>query len=199
MTLRVVPIVEGHGEVAAVPVLVQRLCAAAGRPVTVNPPIRVRVRSFLQEGREFERYIALAVEKARAVPAGLVLILLDGDLEGDLGCPARLGPGLLARARAVRPDGTFLVAIAVREYEAWLLAGIESLAGLHGVAQDARCPDNFEAIRDAKGWLKSCMAGRYDPIEHQAKLTKALDLDAASRSASFRRLRDRLRAAAEAG
>ena len=85
-------IVEGHGEVQALPVLLRRLASVVD-PETdlhLNPAIRVKVASFLDEkdGGYFEKYIELAARKAKAWPKSCVLILLDCE---DF-CPAELGP-----------------------------------------------------------------------------------------------------------
>lgn len=121
-----VPIVEGHGEVQAVPNLIYRI-AQAEHPevhVLVNPPIRIKASSFLQDSGYFARHIALAAEKA-AQSRGCVLILLD--CEDD--CPAEVGPDLLQRAHALRSDVSFIVCLAYREYETWFLTSIRSWFG----------------------------------------------------------------------
>ena len=89
----IVPIVEGHGEVEALPVLIRRIFAAfrPGMIPVVNPPSRVKAGSFLQDRDYFRKYVALAAAKA-AQGDGLVLILLDGEDH----CPGTLGPRLLA-------------------------------------------------------------------------------------------------------
>lgn len=98
----IVPIVEGHGELEALPLLLRRIvseCDAESVP-SVNPPIRIKAGSFLRDEDYFARFISLAAAKA-AKREGTVLILLD--CEDD--CPAELGPRLLAKARAIRSDG----------------------------------------------------------------------------------------------
>ena len=92
----VAPIVEGHGEVEALPALLHRIAtlAAVEGTLRVNPPIRVKSGSFLHDHDYFSKQIALAAAKA-AQGGGAVLILLD--CEDD--CPATLGPDLLRRAQ----------------------------------------------------------------------------------------------------
>jgi len=175
----IVPVVEGHGEVEAVPLLVRRIYAELLPDVTVvvNHPIRVKSGSFVSDELYFRRYVAMAAAKA-AQGNGLVLILLD--CEDD--CPADLGPKLLAGAKSVRPDVPSMVVLAHREYETWFLAAAESLD--MGLAP----PDNPEAIRGAKEWLTRRMAVPYDPIIHQASFTSKFDLRQAQRIPSFARL-----------
>lgn len=189
-----VPIVEGHGEVQALPILLRRIAAESGgqlAAIGVNPPIRVKSGSFLNDRAYFGRYVSLAVEKARQA-AGVVLILLD--CEDD--CAAEVGPRLLAQARAVRADVSTLVCLAVREYETWFLAAAVSLRGQGGLPVDLEPPPDAQRIRDAKGWLSQRMPGKYDPVVHQASFTKTFDLDAAKQgSRSFARLFDRVSSA----
>lgn len=184
-----VPIVEGHGEVRAVPLLLWRIARAAygdGTSLQVNPPIRIKAGSFLNDDKYFHRYVSLASLKARQ-SHGIVLILLDC----EDGCPAELGPRLLAQARDVARDVVTWVCLAVREYETWFLVAARSLRGKDGLPDDLDPPADADRIRDAKGWLSKRMAGRYDPIVHQEHFTAVFDLDLARRgSRSFERLFD---------
>ncbi len=185
-----VPIVEGHGEVQAVPALLHRLAQQA-RPeivVRVNPPIRVKSGSFLNDDEYFRRQLALATAKAAQVQ-GHVLILLD--CEDD--CPATLGPALLSRAQAVRADVSIRVFLAYREYETWFIAAAASLRGVAGLPADLAPSANPERIRDAKGWFSQRMPHPYDPIVHQLDFTRAFGLEQARTNDSFRRLHDQIR------
>ncbi len=144
-----VAIVEGHGEVQAVPILIRRIAEAVSPGVVpeVSRPMRVKRSGLLKEG-ELERAIDLA---ARTVGAdGRILVLLDADRD----CPAELGPRILLRANAARNDRLIRVVLAKVEYEAWFLAAADSIAGLRGLREDATAPVDPESIRDAKGWLR---------------------------------------------
>lgn len=181
------PIVEGHGEETAVPALLHRIAQDTGFPgqVRVNPPIRVKSGSFLNDTDYFRRYVSLAAEKAKA-HAGAVVVILDCD---DLkNCPAELGPTLLRRATAIRPDVPILVSLAWREFETWFLTAAASLAGKHGLPDDLTAPPDPEGIRAAKEWLGDRMPHGYDPIIHQAAFTKLMDTQQARRNRSFDRL-----------
>jgi len=116
----VAPIVEGHGEVQAIPILLQRVLSELGGNALlhINPALRVKAGSFLRDHDYFARYIELAARKAKANNGGSVLILLDSEDE----CPAQLGPELSQRATSVRDDVPIVVALAYREYETWFLA-----------------------------------------------------------------------------
>jgi len=178
------PIVEGHGELEALPVLIRRIFVERSPQVVprINPPIRVKSGSFLNDPEYFSRYVNLAAAKA-AQAGGEILILLDC----EDACPATLGPDLLARARGVRDDVRTTVVLAHREYETWFLAAAESLRG-KGLPHDAEPPPDPEAIRGAKEWLSRRMAEPYDPIIHQASFSSRFDLAAATAVPSFARL-----------
>ena len=181
----VAPIVEGHGEVEALPVLLQRIArvTAVQGILRVNPPIRVKLGSFLNDRDFFHRYVALASAKA-AQESGNVLILLDC----DDACPAVLGPQLLRRAMAVRGDVGMFVALAHREFESWFIAAIQSLRGVRGLSHDLEPPADLERIRNAKGWLGDRMNVAYDPVTHQTEFTRKIDLSQARTSVSFDRI-----------
>ena len=116
----IAPIVEGHGEVDALPALLHRIRASfpAAPVLQVNPPIRVKSGSFLNKQDEFRRHVALAASKA-AARQGSVLILMDCDDD----CPATLGPRLLRGARLVRDDVLMFVALAHRECRTFIARG----------------------------------------------------------------------------
>ena len=185
----IVPIVEGHGEVEALPVLIRRIFAAfrPGMIPVVNPPSRVKAGSFLQDRDYFRKYVALAAAKA-AQGDGLVLILLDGEDH----CPGTLGPRLLADAQAVRAGIPCAVALAHREYETWFLAAAASLRGCAGLPAQLNPPPNPEAIRGAKEWLGRHLPVPYDPIIRQARLTARFDLQQARAIPSFDRFINKL-------
>lgn len=177
-------IVEGDGEVKALPILLRRLAEDRGvYDLRVVPPIRVHREQFLRREEEFRRKVLLAAAKAQA---GTVLVLLDADDD----CPVTLAENIAQRAQAVLPDMRLAVVIAQREFEAWFLAGAGSLAGKRGLADDLAAPMNSEGIRDAKGWLSERIDyGRYHEVSDQPALTALLDIEgAAVNSRSLRKL-----------
>ena len=179
-------IVEGDGEVAALPVLLRRLAqwrGAAGH-VDVLPPIRVYKDRFLNRPDEFSRHLKLAA--AKCGDAGWILILLDADDD----CPAQKGAMVLAQAQAIIPHRRIAVVLANREYEAWFIAAAESLNGCRGFqshANDAQIDP--EMPRNAKGWVRERMPAGYGETTDQPAFSARLDLDLAhQRSRSFRKL-----------
>ena len=176
--IRIVAIVEGDGEVKAVPVLLRRIGAAVAplAALDVARPIRVSRGRFLKESG-LEGYVSLAA--SRAGPDGRILVLLDAN--GD--CPAELGAALLRRARAARPDLLIEVVLAKCEYESWFIAAADSLRGTRGISNAANVPPDPESIRGAKEWLRARMSGPYSPTADQAALTARFDMTAARRRA----------------
>ena len=185
----VASIVEGHGEVDALPALLRRIwqAEAPGQPLGVNPPIRIKSGSYLNDEVYFRRYTLLAAAKA-AQSGGFVVILLDCEDN----CPAQLGPKLLARAQAVRNDVSYLVVLAYREFESWFLAAARSLRGHYGLPADLEPPQAAEDIRNAKGWLGERMELSYDPVIHQTEFCRFFDLQQARNNPSFSRFYSRV-------
>ncbi len=178
------PIVEGHGEVRAVPVLLRRLLDQAGIfNVTVAQSFRGKQSRLLtQQG------LTAAIEVAKLQPecAGLVVLF-----ENEDGCPKELGPRLTSWARAAAHPLPCVVALPHREYEAWFLASLDSLRGKRAIRGDAQLTCLPEACRDAKGMLESCMnkGAFYLETTDQAALSAQFDFKLAFRnSRSFRHL-----------
>lgn len=187
----IAPIVEGHGEVQAVPVLLRRLANefAPASQLNLNYPIRVKAGSMLNDGDYFRKHIELAARKAIQWPNSCVLILLDCEDS----CPRELGPELLNRAKACRPDVTIFVVLAYREFETWFLAAAKSLRGVCGLPIDLEPPVDGEALRDAKGWLSKRMPHPYNEPDHQPKMTAVFAFEEAKAARSFARGFNKLR------
>ena len=182
MTVKIGCIVEGHGEVEAVPILIRRL-AARHYPelITVIPtPIRIP-RNKVFKADELERAVGLAVRSIGR--QGAVFIILDSDDD----CPAELGPALLYRVSQVFRDVPIAVVLAAHEFEAWFLAAAKSLRGQRGLKNDINPPNNPEAIRGAKEWLNQRMqSGRtYRPKRDQPALAALFDMEQARQANSF--------------
>jgi hypothetical protein len=181
MDLTIACIVEGHGEVEAVPVVVRRIAQEAfpTLPVRISPPFRLP-RSRLLQPSELQRTVEIAAR--RVGKSGGILILLDSDDD----CPASMGSELLARARVARADLPIRVILAKREFEAWFLAAAESLRSHRGLAPNLMGPSDPEAIRGAKEWLSAHMStGHYSARLDQPALAALFDVSAARRSPSF--------------
>lgn len=180
--IRIVAIVEGHGEVEALPVLLRRIGRKL-RPeesVEIPKPIRVKRQKVLHRG-ELERAVELAARQTR--PGDGILILLDADSD----CPKTLAPQILRRAVKERGDRRISVVLAKVEYEAWFLAAARSLAGKRGLDNGLTSPSDPEAVRNPKRWLTERMPfdRAYRETLDQPALTSVFDLEAARSSPSF--------------
>lgn len=184
-TVAIACIVEGHGEVRALPVLLRRIAAEIepGAHLWMPPPHRINRfnRSRLLRPGMLEEVVQ--AQGDRVTGAGGVLLLIDADED----CPAELGPRLLGRAQAARPDRKVAVVLANREFEAWFLAAASSLAGHRGLPGVLVSPPDPEVIRGAKEWLGSKMPGKpYKETSDQAAFAAVFDMKAArQKSPSF--------------
>ena len=188
-------IVEGDGEVAALPVLLRRLTDhfGAGKWIDIPLPIRVKRDRFLNRDGEFERFLLLAATKAGD---GRVLVLLDADDD----CPVELARSISERASALIDPDRLAVVIAVREFEGWFIAAADHLDGTRGFRFAGNLPVDPENIRGAKEWLSERIdAGRYHEVADQPAFCARLRIDVAEdRSRSFRKLCDEWRLIVEA-
>ena len=168
-------LVEGHGEVRALPTLLRRLIPPEQlADIELMAPLR-QPRSAVVLPTELEKAVEFLRHKVGA--NGALLVLLDAN--GDL--PCKLGPELLARCRAVVSDIPLSVVLAKCEFEAWFLGAVESLRGVRGINNDAVSPLTPESIRGAKERLSELMEhGRaYRPTVDQAALAAQFDYDTA--------------------
>jgi Domain of unknown function (DUF4276) len=178
--LRIVPIVEGHGEVDAVPKLLRRICKEFFGEVFVNvlQPIRGKRDRLVTDGfDDLCRSISLAAGKLRAADRdhcpGLVLVLVDA--EDELAC--QLGPTLLKRARECRSDIDITCVVANRCYETWFAAAAGSLSNELDLTNDSELPNDPESQNLRKGWVaKRIRRATYSETVDQARLTAAMDL-----------------------
>jgi len=184
MRVTIACIVEGDGEVEAVPLLLRRLGQQMDPPVFVEAPRPIRSGRYkiIKHG-ELERAVRLAAK--RAGKCGPILVLLDS--EDD--CPGELGPRLFKRAISERRDIPLSVALAKKEYEGWFLAAARSLRGQRSLSDALEPPLDPEAVRGAKEWLNRNMSvdGPYREVLHQPALTAIFDLEQAATAPSFRR------------
>jgi hypothetical protein len=185
MEVKIAPIVEGHGECEAVPILIRRIALTidSGFVPRVLNPLRVPVLRLIKSD-ELERSITLAANKLNG--KGGIVVIVDCDWKDA--CPKVDAPRLLERAKLTRSDIPISVVLAKMEFEAWFIAAAESLAGQCGLSTDLASPANPEEIRGAKEWLSSKMhhPHGYIEIHHQPSLTNVFDMNMArQKSPSF--------------
>jgi len=184
--ITVASIVEGHGEVSALPILLRRLASEWDAGASINPlqPIRVSRDKFLNKEEEFRRQLLLAA--AKSGEEGWILVVLDADND----CPADRGQEIYRRAQQYIPHRRLSVVLANREYEAWFIAAAPSLQGFRGFFVTADEKIQAETPRNAKGWMREHMqSGTYSEILDQPAFSAQIDLQQAfANSRSFRKL-----------
>lgn len=166
MSFTVAPIVEGHGDVAALPLLLRRMAPSLDvkRPVRC-PKTRLLIPEHLRR--------AATIAAANILGRGAILLVFDAN--GD--CAAELGPKLEAHLREMVPNRPCRAALAVREFEAWIVGGDAAYG-----AGDA------DTAGDLKGRIRR-RHGVYSETADQPRLVARSDLALLEeRSRSFRRL-----------
>jgi hypothetical protein len=182
--MKLYPIVEGHGEVAAAPVLLRRLLAQAEcHGMAVGTAIRRTQSQFRSK-----ETVQAAVRLAKLQPQCAAIVLL---FDGEDDCPKELGETVRTWAREAAGDTPCDVVVAYREYETWFVAALESLRGQYGIRDDATAPANPESRRDAKGWLEEFMPRHraYSETGDQPGMSAVFNMGLAhQRNRSFRKL-----------
>lgn len=180
--VKVVPIVEGHGEQEAVPVLLRRIINDRNyNNIIIDKAWRIPSGQYFNRD-QFRRRICGVYEDR--LPDWLLAVY---DLEDE--CPS-VYTDLKNLARDVIPC-SFEQVFAIREFETWFISVKESLRGVHGIRNEAVTPNNYLQIRNAKGVLTDNMDGsaRYIETIHQAKFSAVFDyVSAAPRCPSLQRL-----------
>jgi hypothetical protein len=183
--INVISIVEGDGEVAALPVLLRRVSGWLTPQVAINVarPIRVRRDQFLNREDIFSKQLLLASKLC--LSPGWIMILLDADDD----CPQDLAADIYARAKLILPEREISVVLANHEYEAWFVAAAISLDGKRGFVVPPKIPE-AEVLRGPKQWIsKQIPQGAYHEVVDQPALSAAIDLTLAhENSRSFRKL-----------
>lgn len=184
--IQIASIVEGDGEVSALPVLLRRLASEWHPAVQVNllQPIRVRRDKFINKDEEFRRQLLLAA--AKSGDGGWILIVLDADDD----CPAELAKQIYDRAQQYVAHRRLSVVLANREFEAWFIAAAHSLHGVRGFSLVPGEAIQAEVPRNAKGWMRERMqGGTYSEILDQPAFAARINLQHAfANSRSFRKL-----------
>jgi hypothetical protein len=170
---RLLPIVEGHGEIKAVPLLIRRILEAQEiYQVNILPPRRYG--EYPTVAKNFDNCFQAAIKENAPI-----LWIMDFDSK-LYECPVQEANNLLNRATKLRPGWPLKIAFFVKEYETlFLIDEAASRAVFPDIASNIVFPAAPEDIRDAKGWLSqyrpSGMA--YKETVHQEKITARLDLD----------------------
>ena len=184
----IVPIVEGHGDVDALPDLMRRIIWEKFNryDVIVAPRkggvISANGRSNLESNPE--KFLRYALNNPGC---DAILIVLDADDD----CPVDLARRLLQRCEGLHRGLPLQIVCARPEYEAWFLASLDTIRGKGVIPENTNFNGDPEEVRDPKRWLTDRMAqGRaYKETDHQASFSSHIDIELAHHnSRSFRRL-----------
>ncbi|MGI5427767.1 DUF4276 family protein [Streptomyces sp. CA-179760] len=174
-------IVEGHGEERSLQALLHRLVPylVPGAYAEIQRPFRVPRDRMLR--RDVLEHALTIVTTRMPSPTG-VMVLLDADDD----CAVELAERLRSHAQATHAHMPVVAVAAVREFEAWFLAGAAGLAGKAGLPGTLASPPQPEAVRGAKEWLSRRMprGSTYQETAHQPSFATLFDLDEARRAAS---------------
>lgn len=178
-------IVEGDGELTALPNLINRLLQKGFQRYDIVPdyPKNAHTKNNLIKNGGIEDFIGYCVkDKANAI-----LILLDSDKE----CPIDIASHLHDRIFKLNLHIPVAIVCAKCEYEAWFLANLDALIQNGLLKSDASYDTTkIEEKRDVKGWLSANMpSGKYKEVTDQLKMTRYIEFERTHElSRSFRRL-----------
>lgn len=185
--LKIGLMVEGQGDQLALPELVRNVAFSRGiYDISIPTPFRVKRGRFAPAFTDYERALQVLAAKAERI-----LVVIDADDD----CPVELAQGLLQRATTCVGHRPVHVAIAHHEFEAWLIAGIESYQDHPAVSLTAEVigadPDS---IRNAKSAFRGMLTGnRYSETVDQVRFASMIDFDVtAQKSRSFRKFMSEL-------
>ncbi|WP_267361421.1 MULTISPECIES: DUF4276 family protein [unclassified Methylobacterium] len=168
-------IVEGKGDVKSIPSLIAKSAAAFGlQLVASDPPIRAGEAKKLRRTGELERYLRLAATRDEAEEIILVVDLDDG-------CAKEFADEFNGRAKPIADETgkSIHICFCIREYEAWLLGELASIAQAlpeYGIAPGSVI-ENHSSIRGAKERLsKACTSKKYRQIRDQLLFTQKINV-----------------------
>lgn len=177
-------IVEGDGEIAAVPALVRQVLTVHHRyDVSILKPHRRG--EWPKAKKEFDRFFEVAM-----IEGAPILWVLDFDCDECLSVEDEVS-WALDRARRIRNDVHFEMCFMVKEFESLFLADEGTTRSVFpDIPESFHFPADPEAVRDAKGWLAAARpsGSTYKPTMHQAKIAAQLNVAVLrERSPSFAR------------
>lgn len=182
----IICIVEGRGECAAVPSLVNRMLRhlRRDRRLAADPTrvICTKDGSRITEPHNPARQLGIEVfveRAAREKPAG-ILVVVDAEdrCAANAGGPP-LGPSLRLRAAPFAGEIPLGVVVADRMFEAWFLADAQSLVAkgcLPGTDAVPRLRVPSQTHRGPKTLLTALLGTHYSETEHQPVLASVLSL-----------------------
>ena len=185
---KLIPVMEGHGEVEALSFLMRRVLQDRFVRYDVNigsgPRGSVRAPGRGQLEKDLGKYLRHA--KGKPDCAG-ILVLIDADKD----CPLELAEKLRSQCGDSGVNVPVEIVCAKEEYEVWFLASIDTIRS-QAIIPTNSMPENLvETQSSPKSWLTHNMplGKAYKPTLHQEPFTAHINLQMAyDNSRSFRRL-----------
>lgn len=184
---RLICIVEGKGEVSAVPILARRILSHlrreqrfevdAERTICTNNGDRITEPYNAKRQLGIEFFVKIA---ANHKPAG-ILVIVDAEercWKREEAKLTPLGPHLVARAAPIAGRIPLGVVVANRMFESWFLADFHSLRSRGHLPKEAQYPAwrTPEARGGCKGWMKSLLGDSYSERNDQPNLAEHVSL-----------------------
>jgi len=187
--MKLLPIVEGDGELTAAPAMIRHVLNAHQRfDVELLKPHRRG--EWPKVKKEFDRFFEVAT-----LESAPILWILDFDCEECVSVEEETA-WATQRAAKIRDDIPLEMCFMVKEFETLFLADEATTRSTFGdIPESFKFPADPEIVRDAKGFLSNARpsGSTYKPTMHQAKLASQLNLTTLrERSASFRRFEESL-------
>ena len=191
---KIVPIVEGDGEVTAVPVLLRKILWQLPRyDIEVARPKNANGRGNLTKKGGIEKFIRYSWKER---DSGAILVLIDADTE----CPLALAQDLTRRVQTIGILLPVVIVVAKRMYESWFLASISTIAGHLDLPDNLLPPPNIEDVPNPKAWIEGHfpMGRAYKETQDQEAMTNLMSIDLATAAPSFQRMLNAINEALEA-
>ncbi len=181
---RLLAIVEGEGDLKAVPELLRRILHHHN---CFDVQVLAHKRGDLPKVlANFENVFKMAVKEDAAI-----LLLLDFDCK-NCACVVQSAEPFYKKVEDLRPDWAFKVAFMVKEFETLFLADRNATRSvLKDIPEMTNFPADPESVRGAKEWLSKAMPSgiAYKETVHQVKIVSQLDLNhLRTHSPSYRHL-----------
>lgn len=177
-SVRVASIVEGDGEVAALPILLRRVWheIVEGAYIDVLRPVRIKRDRVGQPGYllKYVRVADTQLAKAHGVELpSVTLVLLDAEAD----CPVAFADQVRASLLGVALVAPVCCVIPTPMYEGWFVGAATSLTGLLDLpAAPAELAADEMQRPSSKSWISRHSHGSHKETRDQPKLTAAMDL-----------------------
>jgi hypothetical protein len=199
MSLRIIAIVEGHGEVLAIRPLLERIWYTHFQcnefleviPWRSSSGIMLSESGLSSEIQRVENELHNAEERFLHY---LILIMTDTDGKKD-NCPKSLSAQMLSWANKVRAKASTQIACVLPniEFETWFAASATSLQGYRGLPSVINKPIDPEGQSLGKGWVQNLLKRKYSPTTDQPSFAAQIDIaECYAASRSFKKLVDEL-------